>query len=149
MIELEMIAYQCDRTRNSHVLQHRARCLLIITDADQKLDPRVFLMTGWILLWRTAKKFKRFFWPKTFAAGFTARPKNRNRFFYFVASFQNGEKCIKWPQNISNGHKINIPNGHKMVYIPYEMVIKYFKWPENLSNDRKIYQKVIKYKKNG
>jgi hypothetical protein len=39
---------------------------------------------------------------------------------------------IKWPQNISNGHKI------------YQMATKYIKWPQNIPNGHKIFQMAVK-----
>jgi hypothetical protein len=42
-------------------------------------------------------------------------------------------KYTKWPQNITNGHKI------------YQMATKYNKWPQNMPNGSKIDQMALKY----
>jgi hypothetical protein len=42
-------------------------------------------------------------------------------------------KYIKWPQSISNGHKV------------YQMATKYIKWPQSISNGHKVYQMAVKY----
>jgi hypothetical protein len=47
---------------------------------------------------------------------------------FLGATYQNGKKYTKWPQNITNGHKI------------YQTATIYTKWPQNLPNGHNIYQ---------
>jgi hypothetical protein len=55
---------------------------------------------------------------------------------FLGTTYQSGKnmttKYTKWPQNLSNDHKI------------YQMTTKSIKWPQNLSNDHKIYQMTTK-----
>jgi hypothetical protein len=52
------------------------------------------------------------------------------------------QNISKWPQNIPNGHKILIPNGHKI----YQMATKYTKWPQNTYTKwPKIYTMAVNY----